>query len=79
MNWLIQSYILLGGMEVEIHMVERLVYVIALGMTINDDIFLINFLRKIDYKKELLKLTYINKQTCHSSWSLVLIIIPGKN
>jgi hypothetical protein len=52
-NWIIQSYILLtssvGGMDMEIHIVERLVYMIALGMTINDDIFLINFLRKIDY------------------------------
>jgi hypothetical protein len=33
------------------HILERIIYLGALGMTINDDIFLIAFLRKIDNKK----------------------------
>lgn len=48
-NWIIQSYFLLGGLNM--YLVERIIYVGTLGMTINDDLFLIKFLRKIDYKK----------------------------
>jgi hypothetical protein len=49
LNWMIQSYYLLGGLQM--YIIERLIYMGALGMTINDDIFLIAFLRKIDHKK----------------------------
>lgn len=48
-NWIIQSYFLLGGLNMM--MIERIIYLGTLGMTINDDIFLIAFLRKIDHKK----------------------------
>ena len=48
-NWIIQSYLLFGGLSM--HILERFIYIGALGMTINDDIFLIAFLRKIDNKK----------------------------
>lgn len=48
-NWITQSYFLFGGFKM--NMLERLIYMTTLGMTINDDLFLIKFLRKIDYKK----------------------------
>ena len=48
-NWIIQSYIIFGGFTM--NMLERIVYMGTLGMTINDDLFLIKFLRKIDFKK----------------------------
>ena len=48
-NWITQSYFLFGGFQM--NMLERLLYMATLGMTINDDLFLIKFLRKIDYKK----------------------------
>jgi hypothetical protein len=51
LNWAIQSYFLFGGLQMRI--IERIVYMGALSMTINDDIFLIKFLRKIDYKNQL--------------------------
>lgn len=49
-NWITQSYIIMGGFEM--NMIERVLYMTTLGMTINDDIFLITFLRKIDSKKK---------------------------
>lgn len=52
-NWVTQSYLLLGGLEM-LYMV-RAVYAVALAMTVRDDLFLIKFLRKIDYKKEALE------------------------
>lgn len=48
-NWIVQSYFLLGGLQMM--MLERVVYIGTLGMTINDDLFLIAFLRKIENKK----------------------------
>ena len=48
-NWIVQSYLVFGGLSM--HILERIIYLGALGMTINDDIFLIAFLRKIDNKK----------------------------
>ena len=48
-NWITQSYLVFGGLSM--HIIERVIYLGALGMTINDDIFLIAFLRKIDNKK----------------------------
>lgn len=48
-NWIIQSYIIMGAYQM--NFIERFIYMGTLGMTINDDIFLITFLRKIDYKK----------------------------
>ena len=48
-NWLSQSYFMMGPFEMNFF--ERLIYMCTIGMTINDDIFLITFLRKIDYKK----------------------------
>ena len=48
-NWIVQSYFLLGAYQM--NMIERILYMGTLGMTINDDLFLIKFLRKIDYKK----------------------------
>jgi len=48
-NWIIQTYLVFGGLSM--HLIERIVYLATLGMTINDDIFLIAFLRKIDNKK----------------------------
>lgn len=46
MNWVTQSYFLFGGLPM--HFIERLVYMGTLGMTINDDLFLIKFLRKLN-------------------------------
>lgn len=48
-NWVTQTYLVFGGLSM--HIIERIIYLGALGMTINDDIFLIAFLRKIDNKK----------------------------
>ena len=48
-NWIVQSYLLFGGLDMM--MIERIIYMATLAMTINDDLFLIKFLRKIDYKK----------------------------
>lgn len=48
-NWVTQSYIIFGGYTM--NMFERILYMGTLGMTINDDLFLIKFLRKIDFKK----------------------------
>jgi hypothetical protein len=48
-NWITQTYLVFGGLSM--HILERIIYLGALGMTINDDIFLIAFLRKIDNKK----------------------------
>lgn len=47
-NWIVQSYLIFGGLDM-MH-TERLIYIMTLGMTVNDDLFLIKFLRKIDYK-----------------------------
>ena len=52
-NWATQSYFLLGGLEM--FYLVRGIYAIALAMTVHDDLFLIKFLRKIDYKKEALE------------------------
>jgi hypothetical protein len=48
-NWATQSYLLLGGLEM--FYLVRAIYALALAMTIRDDLFLIHFLRKIDYIK----------------------------
>lgn len=48
-NWITQSYLLFGG--INMFLLERVLYMLTLAMTINDDLFLIKFLRKIDYKK----------------------------
>ena len=52
-NWITQSYLLLGGLEMLF--LIRIIYILTLVMTINDDLFLIKFLRKIDYKKDALE------------------------
>lgn len=48
-NWITQIYLLCGGLNMLL--IERIIYALTLGTTINDDLFLIKFLRKIDYKK----------------------------
>jgi hypothetical protein len=47
-NWIVQTYLLFGG--INMLLLERVIYMLLLTVTINDDLFLIKFLRKIDYK-----------------------------
>lgn len=49
-NWVTQSYLLVWGPYLPI--IGKMVYTGTLMMTINDDLFLIKFLRKIDYPKK---------------------------
>ena len=44
LNWIIQLYYLFNGVSISIY--ERIGYILTLAMIINDDIFLLQFLRK---------------------------------
>jgi hypothetical protein len=49
-NWVTQCYLMIRGPYLPI--IGQAVYVGTLAMTINDDLFLIKFLRKIDYSNK---------------------------